>query len=148
MNIRLATSGDYFAIMSLMKQLNPKDSDISNGKGMQIFKSILNTEGLAIYLAELDGIPAACCYLNIIPNLTRGGRPYAVIENVITDTNFQRQGVGTLLLKEVIATAFRSECYKVMLLTGRDRKVHKFYKNCGLEKDKKTAFIKRSADAK
>jgi N-acetylglutamate synthase-like GNAT family acetyltransferase len=145
MNIRLASDKDYDVVMSLMRQLNPEDPELDGLLGMQRYSSILETSGLSIYLAEIDGEPVATCYLNVIPNLTRGGRPYALIENVVTDKNLRRSGIGTSLLKEVISEAFKLDCYKVMLLTGRDSNVHTFYENCGLEKNRKTAFIKRSA---
>lgn len=145
MNIRLASDKDYDVVMSLMRQLNPVDPELDELLGKQRFCSILETNGLSIYLAEVDGQPVATCYLNVIPNLTRGGRPYALIENVVTDKNLRRSGIGTSLLKAVISEAFKLDCYKVMLLTGRDSNVHTFYENCGLEKNRKTAFIKRSA---
>ena len=144
MNIRLASDRDYDAVLALLRQLNPEDPEIDERLGRQRLDSILKASGLFIYLAEVDGKPAATCYLNVVPNLTRGGRSYALIENVVTDENFQRSGIGTTLLKEVISKAFGFDCYKVMLLTGRDTKVHTFYENCGLEKNSKTAFIKRS----
>ena len=75
---------------------------------------------MSIFLAEVDSKPVATCYLNVIPNFTRGGRSYALIENVVTDKNLRRCGIGTALLKEVISKAFGFDCYKVMLLTGRD----------------------------
>ncbi len=145
MNIRLASDKDYDAVLALMRQLNPEDPEIDERPGRQRFASILEASGLSIYLAEVDGKPVATCYLNVIPNLTRGGRSYALIENVVTDKNLRRSGIGTALLKEVISKAFGFDCYKVMLLTGRDSKVHTFYENCGLEKNSKTAFVKRSA---
>lgn len=145
MNIRLASEKDYNAVLSLMGQLNPEDSVIDEALGRALFIRILDTHGLSIYLAEVEGKPVATCYLNVVPNLTRGGRSYALIENVITDHSCRRSGIGTSLLKEVISIAFDSNCYKVMLLTGRDSDVHIFYENCGLEKNSKTAFIKRAS---
>lgn len=147
MNIRLATDSDYDVILSLMRQLNPDDPVIDEIHGRTLFKKILDASGLSVYLAEIEGIPVATCYLNVIPNLTRGGQSYALIENVVTDHNYLRRGIGTLLVKEVISRAFELDCYKVMLLTGRDGAVHSFYENCGMEKNSKTAFIKR-AEAK
>lgn len=144
MNIRLASDEDYDAVFSLMRQLNPDDPVIDVRLGRKLFTKILNSDGLSIYLAEVEGKPVATCYLNVIPNLTRGGQSYALVENVVTDQNYQRNGIGKSLLKEVISKAFGFDCYKVMLLTGRDSQVHTFYEKCGLEKHSKTAFIKRS----
>ena len=145
MKLRLATDEDYDAVFLLMRQLNPEDPEIDMQLGKTLFTKILDAEGLYIYLVEVEGTPVASCYLNVMPNLTRGGRSYALIENVVTDSSHRRSGIGSLLLKEVIKKAFGFGCYKVMLLTGRDSKVHTFYENCGLEKNSKTAFIKRSS---
>jgi len=140
---RYATQSDYDSVIALLRQLNPDDPIIDKTIGMGIFSSILASSDLKIYLAELDGRVVSTCYLNVIPNLTRGGQPYALIENVVTDQACRRQGAGATLLKQAIADAFEQGCYKVMLLTGRDERVHTFYEHCGMEKNKKTAFIKR-----
>lgn len=145
MNIRLAVEKDYDAVLILMRRLNPDDPLIDAPLGRKLFTRILEADGLFLYVAEVDGKPVATCYLNIIPNLTRAGQSYALIENVVTDPEYQRRGIGTSLLKDVISKAFGFNCYKVMLLTGRDNNVHTFYENCGLEKNSKTAFIIRSA---
>lgn len=145
MNIRLAVEKDYEAVLILMRQLNPDDPLIDVPLGRKIFTGILKADGLFLYVAEVDDKPVATCYLNIVPNLTRAGQSYALIENVVTDLEYQRRGIGTSLLKDVISKAFGFNCYKVMLLTGRDNNVHTFYENCGLEKNSKTAFIIRSA---
>ncbi len=144
MNIRIASDNDYDAVMSLMLQLNPDDPVIDESLGRSLFSTIAETDGLLVYLAEVNGGPVATCYLNIMPNLTRGGRPYALIENVVTDSEYRRSGVGKSLLREVVSVAFSDGCYKVMLLSGRDRQVHTFYENCGFQKNSKTAFIKRN----
>ncbi len=142
--IREAVEQDYHTIMLLMQQLNSDDPSIEQAVGQALFQSIISNEHLAIYLAEFDGQTVATCYLNTIPNLTRSGRSYALIENVVTDVEHRRNGYGEALLKQVIANAFKLGCYKVMLMTGRDDSVHEFYQRCGFEKESKTAFIKRA----
>ena len=61
----------------------------------------------------------ASSVLNILPNMTRGCRPYGLIENVITHPDFRRRGIGRAILREVVKLAWEESCYKVMLLTGR-----------------------------
>jgi len=142
--LRPATHSDYDNVVSLMQQLNPDDPVIDRSKGLVIFRSILEQDGLTIFIAEAGDQSVASCYLNVIPNLTRGGKSYAVIENVVTLDVCRRRGFGAALLKHVIATAFEQGCYKVMLLTGRDEQVHSYYEHCGMEKNSKTAFIIRN----
>lgn len=143
LTLREATSSDYESIVSLMQQLNPDDPILEKSTGQDILNTILESEGLTIFIADIGSETVATCYLNVIPNMTRGGQYYALIENVVTDKAHQRKGIGVRLLKHVIATAFDQGCYKVMLLTGRDTQVHSFYENCGLEKNSKTAFVRK-----
>lgn len=42
---------------------------------------------------EEEGRLLATCNLSIIPNLTRGARPFARIENVVRPTAYRRQGL-------------------------------------------------------
>jgi len=143
LTIRHATPTDYDNVVVLLKQLNPDDPVIERTSGMNIFRTIMETAGLTIYVAEDGDQCVATCYLNIIPNLTRRGQAYAVVENVITSKAYQRKGFGVALLNHVIAEAFDAGCYKVMLMTGRDDHVHTFYEKCGMEKNSKTAFVIR-----
>jgi len=41
--------------------------------------------------------------------------------------------------------AWRNNCYKVMLMSGRtDESVHEFYRKCGFDPDEKQAYIHRA----
>jgi GNAT superfamily N-acetyltransferase len=72
-------------------------------------------------LSRIRGVPVSTCVLPILPNLTRGARPYGLIENVVTRREFQNRGFGTALLTHVLDYAWRQGYYKVMLLTGGER---------------------------
>jgi GNAT superfamily N-acetyltransferase len=86
------------------------------------------------------------CAIIVIPNLTRGCRPYGVIENVVTHTSHRRRGYGTALLRAALAHAWREGCYKVMLMTGRkDDETFHFYRSVGFDSDEKQAFVARPA---
>ena len=95
-------------------------------------------------MAEIEGDILGTCYLNIMPNLTAGGRPYAVIENVVTDVSHRNKGIGKAVLNWATSMAWRNNCYKVMLMSGRaDESVHQFYRSCGFDADEKQAYIRR-----
>jgi GNAT superfamily N-acetyltransferase len=40
-----------------------------------------------------------------VPNLTRGGSPYALIENVVTHHDFRKRGFGKQILNFALAAA-------------------------------------------
>jgi GNAT superfamily N-acetyltransferase len=82
------------------------------------------------------------CALSVIPNLTRGCKPYGLIENVVTHSNHRNQGYGKALLAHTLAYAWSVGCYKVMLLTGRkDPATFQFYESAGFNRHEKQAFI-------
>jgi len=43
-----------------------------------------------LFVLEQAGAVVATTYLNVIPNLTRAARPYAVVENVVVEDHFGR----------------------------------------------------------
>ncbi len=92
----------------------------------------------------IGGEMVSCCALSIIPNLTRGCRPYGVIENVVTHPAYRRKGYGTALLETALSDTWAAGCYKVMLLTGRkDKATLRFYQSVGFDPNDKQAFIAR-----
>ena len=146
MHVREARNGDYDAVMDLMRQLNPDDPPFSEAE-RRTFSQILQSGHLQLIVAEIKGALVGSCYLNLIPNLTRGARPYAVIENVIIDTHSRQRGIGQALIDHALRMAWAKDCYKVMLLSGRsDSAVHAFYRKCGFDPDSKQAYIRRAPD--
>ena len=92
--------------------------------------------------AELNGALVSTCTLTIIPNLTRSARPYGLIENVVKHPEFRRRGLATLPLRFALQWAWQSDCYKVMLLTGRkDEATLRFYEQARFKAGVKTEFI-------
>lgn len=81
--IREAVAEDFEAVSRLYAQLNPDDPPVQGPRHREVFEEILAREGLAILLLEVDGEVIGATYLNLIPNLSRGAQPYAVIENVV-----------------------------------------------------------------
>jgi GNAT superfamily N-acetyltransferase len=74
------------------------------------------------------------------PNLTRGGRPYGWVENVVTHPDWRRMGIGKRLLHAALSAAWGARCYKVMLLTSREQ-THAFYESAGFTHRAKAAFV-------
>jgi GNAT superfamily N-acetyltransferase len=71
-----------------------------------------------IVVAESDGTIVSSCVLVVVPNLTHGQRPYALVENVVTDKAHRGRGYATECLLFAADLARKDGCYKIMLLTG------------------------------
>ncbi len=144
MQIRLAKRNDFDQLLGLMRQLNPSDPELSD-VGLKVFGEIVGSKYLDLIVAEEESTLLGSCYLNIIPNITRDGRPYALIENVVTDSANRNRGIGEALLNHAVELAWKQNCYKVMLMSGRtEEAVHAFYKKCGFNADEKQAYIQRA----
>ena len=146
MLVRKAKESDFDGLMELYRQLHPSDPSLENGKDRVVFEQILASPWLNLFVLEDEGEIRSSCYLNIIPNITRAARPYAVIENVITDEAERRKGFGKRVVAHALEEAWAAGCYKVMLLTGSKRETtHAFYIACGFSGDAKRGFIARRA---
>ena len=144
MRIRLAQKGDYNQLLGLLRQLNPADPETTEVE-YKVFDEIIESKYLDLIVAENESYLLGSVYVNLIPNMTRGGRPYAVIENVITDSAHRNRGIGKALMNQALDLAWKENCYKVMLMSGRkDEAVHAFYKKCGFDSDEKQAYIHRA----
>lgn len=106
------------------------------------WENIVKDKNYHIIVKETDSKIVASCVCLIIPNLTRGVRPYALIENVVTHAEHRGHGYATECLDFAKEIAKRENCYKMMLLTSsKEESVLNFYKNAGYNCDDKTAFI-------
>lgn len=107
------------------------------------FKSLLNNPNDHILVVENNGDIISSCTCIIIPNLTHNQRPYAFIENVITDVNYRHLGYASQCLNYAYHIALKENCYKMMLMTGskKESTLH-FYEKNGYNRHDKTAFIR------
>lgn len=140
--IREITNDDFDGLMRLYMELHDNPFPEKDNRVMLIWKRILNDPDHHIIVADVDGVIASACVCVIIPNLTRGQRPYAFIENVVTSENYRRKGLAAACLNYAREIAKKENCYKMMLLTGsKDRGTLEFYKKAGYNSNDKTAFI-------
>jgi GNAT superfamily N-acetyltransferase len=94
---------------------------------------------LGVFVA---GTLASTCHAVIVPNLTRGARPYAIIENVGTLATHRRRGLGRLAMQAIIAQCWQAGCYKIMLASGLQRSgAHAFYQALGFDARAKQSFV-------
>jgi GNAT superfamily N-acetyltransferase len=137
-------------LLELYRQLNPNDSALPEERRVaDVWREILSDPKIRCLVAEADGRIVASCTLIVVPNLTRGARPYALIENVVTHEQYRSRGIGRKLLRHALSVAWEANCYKVMLLTGRkDEATLRFYSNSGFESGVKTGFVAYGDDCR
>jgi len=132
-------------LLELYRMLNPDDPvlDPTDEAVRAQFERLLADDHLEIVVLEADGRLVATCVLSITPNLTRGGRPWAVIENVVTHESYRGNGFGSTVLEHACQLAADRDCYKVMLLSGTDAAWKlEFYESCGFDREDKTGFVR------
>ncbi|MES2675963.1 MAG: GNAT family N-acetyltransferase [Pseudomonadota bacterium] len=101
-----------------------------------IFEQLLNSGG-CVLVAVLESSVVGTCTLNLCPNFSWSGRPYAIIENVIVACEQRNKGIGKALLNHAANLAKSKGCYKVALMTGaKELSTLKFYESAGFNGDK------------
>jgi ribosomal protein S18 acetylase RimI-like enzyme len=140
--IREISEKDFDGLLRLYMQLHDNPLPEKDDRVLCVWKDILNDKNHHIIVAEENGVIVSSCVCVIIPNLTRGQRPYAFIENVITDMEYRKKGFATACLNYARQIAVNENCYKMMLLTGsKERSTLDFYERAGYNQNDKTAFI-------
>ncbi|MEO0977889.1 MAG: GNAT family N-acetyltransferase [Pseudomonadota bacterium] len=135
--IRPAVSSDLDTVRALYHDLNPDDLKADGLTQEQTYAQMLAQPGLTVLLAFLGDQPVATLTLVIVPNLTRGCAPYAIVENVVTLTSCRGQGIGKRLMKGAIEKCWEAGCFKVMLMSGASNTpAHKFYEKLGFVRSK------------
>ena len=142
LTIREASTDDLGRLLELYLHLTPSNVPFSSVMAENIFSSFLQYEGSVILLGEIGGELVSSCTLVVVPNLTRGGTPYALVENVVTHADHRCQGYGKSVLDAATKHAWGFDCYKVMLMTGsKETATLAFYERAGF-KQSKTGFQK------
>ena len=143
LRVRSIREEELVQLLALYEQLHPNDPPLPVDEYVEaLWGQIVGDPRLYYVVGELDGKLVSSCTLTVIPNLTRGARPYGLIENMVTHQEYRGRGFGTRLLRHALQVAWDRDCYKVMLLTGRkDEKVFRFYEGAGFQRGIKTGFI-------
>ena len=140
--VREALKGDLNQLLDLYIFLHKEDTFDNLEHLKDIWNEIMEDKNHHIIVNDINGKIVSSCVCVIISNLTRGGRPYAFIENVVTHIEYRNKGYATECLNYAKEIAINNNCYKMMLLTGSKRQTTlDFYKNAGYNSNDKTAFI-------
>ncbi len=133
---------DFEGLMQLYTQLHDNPFPNITDEVMQTWEKIVSDSNHHIIIDVEDDVIVSSCVCVIIPNLTHGQRPCALIENVITDCIYRKKGYATKCLNYAKEIAQMEKCYKMMLLTGsKQESTLNFYEQAGYNRKDKTAFI-------
>ncbi len=145
---RFIALDDLPQLSSLYKFLSSEDPLIGLDTAQHRLAQLTAIPNCHIFGGWVEDTLVTSCTQFVLPNLTRQGRPYALIENVVTDKAHRKQGFAKQLLNAATAYAFENDCYKVMLMTGMsDEGTLSFYKSAGFEQTK-TGFQIRNIPAR
>lgn len=140
--IREAKQEDLMEILNLYLYLHEETIPEQSEYLSVTWEQIISDKNHHFIVNVIDGKIVSSCVCVIIPNLTRNVRPYAFMENVVTHADYRGHGYATECLEFAKSLAEKSNCYKIMLLTGsKKKKTLDFYKNAGYNCTDKTAFI-------
>ena len=139
MIVRKATETDVPRILELYRQLSltppPPDAPQPLPEDTQrAFEEIRATPGYQLLVAEEDGKILGSAVLVILPGMTHGLSPFAVVEYVIVDKPHRGKGIGKLLMEYIKERCMEAGCYKIMLTSDKRRtEAHEFYRSIGFE---------------
>ncbi|MCL2814922.1 MAG: GNAT family N-acetyltransferase [Oscillospiraceae bacterium] len=123
---------------------NPPKEKQDIGAWSRLLEKLIAAPGYHLLVAESEGRVVSSVTLVIIQNLTHNLRPYALIENVVTHSDFRNRGYASALMEKAGEMAKEGGCYKIMLMTGSKKEsTLRFYERCGFDMRGKTAFLKR-----
>ena len=138
--IRAATEQDIPRILELYEELVISTSPAERGHTpspddyRRIYEQVCAMPGHELIVAEENDKVIGTMVLLIVPNLSHSGLPWAVVENIVTDERFQRQGIGRLMMEYAINRAREAGCYKLQLSSSKTREeAHRFYESLGFE---------------
>jgi hypothetical protein len=86
---RFAREGELDELLDLYRVLNPDDNLPDAGEAADLWGEMLDDDTLDIVVVDHDDRFVATCVLSVTRNLSRGGRPWAVIENVVTHEGYR-----------------------------------------------------------
>jgi GNAT superfamily N-acetyltransferase len=137
--VRSAAEHDLPEEFNLYRQLHPHDPQLETATAERVWSTLLTSSFMTVIVAQAAEQLVSSCTLAIAPNLSRGGRSYGVIENVVTHADYRRLGLGRRVLAHALDVAWQADCYKVLLATGSKRETTlRFYEVAGFHRGGKT----------
>jgi hypothetical protein len=76
--IRSAADQDLPEVLALYRHLHPHDPELDTATVGRVWSTLLASPFMTVIVAQADDRLVSSCTLAIVPNLSRGGRSYAV----------------------------------------------------------------------
>jgi GNAT superfamily N-acetyltransferase len=132
--IRAARPDDLLQVLRLLDGLRHGGERPGPAAALAVWEAMLATPGRSVLVALLDRRVVGTADLLVVPNLTRAGSPWGIVENVVVDPAERGRGIGHVLMRDVIHRAETAGCYKLQLLSRNERfDAHRFYRSLGFE---------------
>lgn len=142
MLIREIKESDLNGLLNLYTHLHDNPIPPESDELSALWNEIISDKNHHIVVAEENSEIVSSCVCVIVPNLTHNQRPYALIENVVTHEAHRGKGYAAACLDFAKEIAKKSNCYKLMLMTGSKlESTLRFYERAGYNRTDKTAFI-------
>ena len=140
--VRLAEARDLPGLLALYRELRPHDERLSPRDASVVLRRLLSDDDIALVVCDVAGELTATCMLAIVPQFARAGRPFGVIEHVVTASAHRRRGFGRAVLRRALDIAWTRECCKVVLLSGVQRaEARALYASVGFSGDIERGFV-------
>jgi ribosomal protein S18 acetylase RimI-like enzyme len=132
-SVRRARIEDAGALVSLFAELaDGRESAEAPADPTSVLAGVLSQEGRELLVAELGDRIVGTADVLIVANLTHQAKPWAIVENVVVTESSRGQGIGQALMGRVLEIASAAGCYKVQLLSRKERAdAHRFYEQLG-----------------
>jgi GNAT superfamily N-acetyltransferase len=136
--IREAEQGDLPRLLELYHQLAElgtlREDEVLpvTETHQQTLAAIAADPRMTCLVLEIDGRVMGTLTLYLLPGLSHGGRPFAIVENVVVDASLRGGGHGRALMAHGEDLVRARGCYKVSLTSNNQRpKAHEFYLHLG-----------------
>jgi ribosomal protein S18 acetylase RimI-like enzyme len=131
---REAATSDLPAVLRLYAPLD-NGKTIPLDQAERIFDRMKCYPDYKIYVSISEKKIVGTFALLIMDNLAHFGAPSAVIEDVAVDPEWQRRGIGKMMMCHALEIAAKKGCYKAALSSNlKNECAHTFYEALGFER--------------
>src|SRR6266851_10411309 len=141
---RLARASDLPSLLALFAMSEVSAAAEPPKRAERIWEDTLAQPGVHVFVSDDGDRIGATCMLVTAPNLLRGGRRHAFLENVVTHPELRGRGYGKAVVQAALAHAWATDCHHVLMQSGRaDPRVHAFYEGLGFQPGLRVAYVAR-----